>query len=313
MGFLDQFIAEDAYLALSKIASGLSLVDVLGNVYWVDSSDAYAADVDGRGAINAPFKTLAYAISKATAGNGDAIVIKPNHNETLAASVTATQDRLSIIGIPNGKLRPQFRQTAGSLNISGTGLRLSGVRLLNDLDAQATMLSVNGQGIIVDHCEFVGYDPANKRPTNVISLANSMDDLIFFNNTIDFLNGALTLTTGISTEARVSHRLQVVRNVILGTFSSYAIGGTVAGRELLIAHNRIVNLADVALSIIKLHASSNGIVAFNEGHTGFDDSGALYSPDLDGVIQQGQCACCQNFFSNLIGESAGLTPGTVAT
>lgn len=318
MSFLDDFIAEDAYLALSKIVGGLSLLDVIGDVYWVDSSDTAAVDTSGRGAINAPFATLAYAINQCTADNDDVIAVKEGHDETATADIDLNKAGTSIVGVTRGANLPiiRFTDTAHSLVMSVADCRVSSLKLVCEVNSQGSMIEIgaSGDGSIVDHCEFTTGTTLANRPSFVIEIVGDAEDVIIAYNRMLMQRTTGAVSKAIHADAAVCDNLRVIGNVILGPFDSVAsIDLENASDHLLIMKNRIVNTSDVAQNIINLHASSFGFIGLNQGHTGFDDSGAAYAPDLDGVIKQGACACCQNFFSNEIDEAAGLTPGTVAS
>ena len=53
-----------------------------GNVFWVDSG---AGSNGNKGTFDRPWATIDYSIGKCTASNGDVVMVKPGHAETLAA------------------------------------------------------------------------------------------------------------------------------------------------------------------------------------------------------------------------------------
>ena len=92
-----------------------------GNIFWVDSgagSDAY------NGTRNFPFATIDYAIGRCTANNGDIILVKPGHAETIttAGAIAVDVAGISIIGLGSGADRPiiTFGSTDNSASVAIT-------------------------------------------------------------------------------------------------------------------------------------------------------------------------------------------------
>ena len=84
-----------------------------GNVYFVDSGSALASDGnDGLHPVNSPMATLAGALDRCVASNGDFIIMLPGHAESLSATVAIDVIGVTIMGIGNGQLRPTFTFTA---------------------------------------------------------------------------------------------------------------------------------------------------------------------------------------------------------
>ena len=58
-----------------------------GNVFFVQSTHAGAADAAGRGRTpSQPLATIDYAVGLCTAGQGDLIIVLPGHVETVSAA-----------------------------------------------------------------------------------------------------------------------------------------------------------------------------------------------------------------------------------
>lgn len=78
---------------------------ITGAVIWVDSvlgNDANA------GTKELPLATLAQAVTNATASNGDIIVLKAGHTETLTSTITISKAGLKIFGLGVGSGAPNF-------------------------------------------------------------------------------------------------------------------------------------------------------------------------------------------------------------
>ena len=90
---------------LPNVSSGI-FAD--SNVYWVDSTDSQNADGAGGGTAEQPFATIDFAVGQCTANNGDLILVKPGHTETVSAAAGLDFDvaGITIIGIGTGSDRP---------------------------------------------------------------------------------------------------------------------------------------------------------------------------------------------------------------
>lgn len=99
-----------------------------GKVWWVYNGTALMESQRGgsdgnRGDFNAPFSTLAQAVSAATATRGDVILIKPGHAETISSATALTLNKagVAIIGLGYGSARPTFTlDTAGTATVNVT-------------------------------------------------------------------------------------------------------------------------------------------------------------------------------------------------
>ena len=94
-----------------------------GNVFYVDSGAANAADQPNNGTVDAPFATTNYAITRCTANNGDIIHPMPGHAETLTAAAAIAQSiaGIRIFGLGEGASRPRYTfQTAAGASWSFT-------------------------------------------------------------------------------------------------------------------------------------------------------------------------------------------------
>jgi len=81
-----------------------------GEVFWVDSG----AGSDGNnGTFDQPFSTIDYTVGRCTANNGDTVMVKPGHTETITAAAGLAIDiaGITFIGLGNGSDRPTINYT----------------------------------------------------------------------------------------------------------------------------------------------------------------------------------------------------------
>lgn len=119
----------------------------LGNTYWFVSSttgsDTFLGTWDN------PFATLSKAISRAA--DGDIIVLKPSHAETVIAAggITVNVANLTIVGLGNGNGRPTFTfstATTASILISSAGVKILNVVGISGIDALSQPFDVRAAG-----------------------------------------------------------------------------------------------------------------------------------------------------------------------
>ena len=126
-----------------------------GNVWWVDSG--YASG-PGNGTFAKPFLTVAAAVDKATATNGDTIYVKDGHAETFSAAVsTWAKAGVAIIGLGNGGTRPTFTMgTATTVNIalSSANMILKNLLFNTTFDAVVAVVTISAADVQILDCEF---------------------------------------------------------------------------------------------------------------------------------------------------------------
>jgi hypothetical protein len=95
-----------------------------GNVYWVHSGTGSNGN---NGQFNQPMATINGALSIATASNGDIILVKPGHAETIADATTVNLNKagVAIIGLGVGSLRPILTFSAVASNIPVTAANVT--------------------------------------------------------------------------------------------------------------------------------------------------------------------------------------------
>ncbi len=103
-----------------------------GRVFWLGNGSALepgeVAGADGnRGTFYRPFATLQLAQSMCTPGNGDIILVKPGHAETIstATALNMSVSDVAVIGLGGGTTRPSFTLDTligSTVNITGNNV-----------------------------------------------------------------------------------------------------------------------------------------------------------------------------------------------
>ena len=139
-----------------------------GKVFWVGNNAV--ALVGEKGASNgndgtflAPFSTLTYAISAASASRGDVIFVRPGYTETVSAAggLSLSKAGVAIVGLGTGSMRPTV--TLGTANTASISVAANNVSIQNFL-FKANFLNIatcfdiaNAQvatDFSVENCEF---------------------------------------------------------------------------------------------------------------------------------------------------------------
>ena len=139
--------------------SGLPInIPTPGNVYWVDSGDANAANAND-GTATYPLATIDGAINKCTASQGDIIFVKAGHAETLsdATSLNADVAGVKIIGLGEGSDRPTITldtATTATIPVSAANVSFSNfIFSINFADVVAVFTLTTAKNFKVVDCD----------------------------------------------------------------------------------------------------------------------------------------------------------------
>lgn len=193
-----------------------NLPALVGNVFYVDSTNGTDDSNHGGGPGTEAFATIDYAIGKCTADNGDVIFVMPGHEETVEDSDELELDvaGISIIGIGRYDSRPKiildtatdaaamvsaadilmqnfvfeasFADVVCAVDVRGKGFHLDQCHFqeeganLNFVDYVVAPGADNtADGLKITNCTGYGIDAAINSP---LRIANNLDDLVFENN-----------------------------------------------------------------------------------------------------------------------------------
>lgn len=126
-----------------------------GNVFWVDS----ALGSNGRqGTFDRPFATIDYAVGRCTASNGDVIMVKPGHVETVIAAAGLALDvaGITIIGFGAGSDRPTINFTTAvgaDMDVDAANITIVNCLFTGGIDALTGPIDVNAADFAMINCE----------------------------------------------------------------------------------------------------------------------------------------------------------------
>ena len=173
-----------------------------GKVFWLSNSSAVADRTrigtdNARGTYDAPFATLAYAISQCTAGRGDIIMVKPGHAENISSATACPWNvsGVAVIGLGSGTLRPTFTlDTANTATfpVSAANMTMQNcVVTANFLSIAAAFTLAAAKGFTLEHCMF-------NETSSVLNFLNIVKSTGAA-NTVDSLYIANTTWNGLGT------------------------------------------------------------------------------------------------------------------
>lgn len=273
---------------------GSSGLMTTGNVFFVDSGAASAADGNAMTDPKKPGATIDAAIGRCTANNGDMIFVMPGHTENLTGSIAMDVAGITVVGLGQGHTRPRlsYTGTGGVVTFSASDVRWSNI--VHDASIAAVANGVLASGTInrveIDHCHFT-FDATGIEFTVMIKLGGgatdsadyvSIHDNWFEAENIDGCGSALLIDDCDNVHIRA--------NLFTGDFNSVAIDGAAASsacKDYVIADNYLHN-ADTGLTI-DLDDAATGI-AFNNRVSG---GGALA-----GNVDWGVLRVAQNFVAD---------------
>lgn len=125
-----------------------------GNVFFVDSGSG-SNSFDG-GKPTAAFATLAYAVSKCIATNGDIIYVLPGHAETTTA-LTLNVAGITIKGIGRGRARPAFTATTAAsdlVDVTAANVAIENIRFVGAASGCTSLISVAAHDCMITGCVF---------------------------------------------------------------------------------------------------------------------------------------------------------------
>lgn len=141
-----------------------------GNVFWVDSG---AGSNGYYGTETRPFSTLDYAVGRCTANNGDIILVKAGHAETLEADSAVDIDvaGVSVVGLGEGSDRPTFTfatAVAADFKLAANNASVSNLLFVAGIDALTGPIEISGDDCSLIDCEYQDDDTNNYETTDVV-------------------------------------------------------------------------------------------------------------------------------------------------
>ncbi len=126
------------------------LPDITGDVLFVDSA---TGNVNADGSSLRPFSTIEAAFNKSGLSTGDAIVVMPNHAETVsgAAGITADVAGVRVIGMGEGGDLPTitFSATASTITVTAASITFEDIIIVPSIDAVVSAFVVSADDVTI--------------------------------------------------------------------------------------------------------------------------------------------------------------------
>jgi len=276
-----------------------------GNWFWVDSGDPTPGNATERGSFEQPLQTIDYANGLCTADNGDLIIAKPGHVETISAAGSDTFDisGVTALALGNGITRAMFdfTATAGTVNITANNVHLAGFAMRANISAVAVGINVDAHHVELDHL-FSFFDATGD--DFVITVDIDAFDYAYVHDcwfTTEITAGA---DSGIRLDD--THFTRIERNTFVGQWAKAAIINEGAlCLQCLVKDNIIFNADTSVYNGIDFGTlSSTGMVVGNRVT-------AMYDTAVAKIFRDGDLTFHDNSWANATNErGATLLPAT---
>lgn len=288
---------------------------VYGNVFFVDSGHANAADTASEGTKRKPFATIDYAVGQCTANNGDVIIVAPGHAETITTANQIDVDvaGVSIIGCGNGANRPTLTYTvaAGEMVIGASNVLIENIRFVSSVTSVLKAIDIE-DGVdytTIRNCEFT-VETANTDEFNTtITLADNNIGTTIENCLIDMELGSAVNGIHMDNATGADIRTVIRNNRIQGDFSGGCIvSDTTADNEILIQGNILQNGDTGGIGTVAAVTLLTGSTGLSIGNVIMAN---LASDDLSYVADA--IVHINDIYSETVGATVGLATAAGTT
>ena len=237
-----------------------------GAIFFVSSEHAAAEDSAGFGkSPDSPVATIDYAVSLCNSGAGDVIYVMPQHTEDVDGAAALSLDVIGIhvIGIGEGTIQPILDMTAdlATIAIGAANVTLEGFNIQMSSADTAVVIDVNADDFTVKKCRFTQSAINMTGTIAVQDAAAGASDRIVIEDCYALMYDAAT--THFVNFAGTGTGHVVKNNVLLGDWSTMAIGGAGVVTLANVQENYIYSAGNDADSGINFADTATGIIANN--------------------------------------------------
>lgn len=283
-----------------------------GNVFYVQTTNGVNAG--GGKSPTAPYQTLPYALTQATASNGDIIYLMPGSAVTVssATALAISTAGVSILGLGTGNARPTI--TLDTANTATIAVSAANVLIQNCIFV-ANFLSIAACFTLTTAKGFTLIGNDFRETSNVLNFlnivkstgaANTIDNISAVNNTWNGL-GTTSVNSFILTANDIDGAT-IVNNVVnLARTADASILLTVTAgvlTKITCGYNKVMSAqtATTAGSLINVGGTtSNGVVYNNYAQTLTTSSDKLFTTTVG-------LSAFNNYVTGVLGASGFLIP-----
>jgi len=244
-----------------------------GQIFWVYNGTALSptgkpGSNNNRGTFDAPFATIAGALTACLAGRGDIIMVKSGHAEVITAvnPLNFNKAGVQILGVGAGNARPSLTigaSTSATLTFSAANVALRNFNLdFTGIDAVAAGATIAASGVMLIDC-FIRTASASAQATLGVSIATGLSGVVIAGNAFYGTSDAGT-TAALQIIGGDNHN--ILDNQFFGAYTAGtgAISNiTTASLNLEIAGNFIANNTAASTKAITAVAGTTGVIANN--------------------------------------------------
>jgi len=262
-----------------------------GKVAYVDSTHPRANDLSPGTDPDWPLATWAGAIAKASANQGDVIVLAARHRETwatLAGSAALSVAGVTTIGEGTGLDRPRITMTnaASTLTASGASNKVVNVVLVPGLNHVTIGVTVTATDLTLEDVEWDEGGANHFLSGLTVVGANAADRLILRN--IRYSAAVVGSNQAVNLNA-VEDGVVIEGCYVTGNFAAADILSGSVLTNLLLARNVVRNLT-AGVHAVELTAAATGVAVGN----------ALAGTVLGTIFDPGSLWCIDNWETNAI-------------
>lgn len=232
-------------------------------VIYVDSNTGTDSATRSGEDIRSPFATIDYAYNKATASQGDTILVLPFHAETVTAAITLDTAGVSVIGLSQGYYRPTITGNGAidAVTITGAKNEFGGINFAGpSTDAQTAQINVAGANAWVHDISMLG-SVGTQNCVDMITVTADGDDALIEN--VRAYNTVVECPSCIKLEGAATN--VEIRNCFIWDsigFTNGAIYDAAIATGCYIHHNVFTN-AKADTVVVNFVAHSTGVTAYN--------------------------------------------------
>ena len=150
-------LAENGFVSTTSGADPFIYNDMVitGSVHWVDSVNGSDGNA---GSEVAPLATIGQAITNATANNGDLIIVKSGHTETLTSAIALSKAGLKIFGVGSGSSAPNILVNAAidGFNVTGDDCEINNIYFLaGTTTTNTSRINIDADNVRIKGCTFL--------------------------------------------------------------------------------------------------------------------------------------------------------------
>lgn len=232
---------------------------VAGNVIWVDSA---ASSVAPTGSFNHPLLTVQTAVDKATDSNGDLVLVKAGHAETVTAKIDFDKAGVHVRGMGKGNARPTLTASGSAfdtIDVTAANCTLENfIFAAPEFDEATADINIAAAGFTCRNCKSIGSQSGKNKVAFITITADGDDCLIegFRGHT-----NVVEMTSGIDVAAAA--RVEIADTEITGNGTvAYSLAcisdsGTALGLQI---HDSHFNTLGAAVSAVEFSSNSVGLM-----------------------------------------------------